>query len=180
MIFIMHQGPCQGREERQPPGSNLCAFSSALFLDMAIKLIFDLLEEGERDGDGGGDELELALELTSRLQGLSVEASKYAAKRRGAKRDFMHLLTRSIRRPAAEHVVGRHGAAAAGAIESSALFIRGKRVKIDLCNTESCTDAGVLMPIKHRTEKEDLSRCLPIHLMSGVRSTSSRRAEKNE
>jgi len=76
--------------ERQPLGSNLCAFSSAFFLDTAIKLIFDLLDKGE-DGNGGDDELELSLELKSGLQGLSVEASKYAAKRSGAKRDFMHL-----------------------------------------------------------------------------------------
>ena len=62
--------------ERQPSESNLCAFSSAFFLDTAIKLIFDLLDKGEDgDGDGGDDELELSLELKSHLQGLSVEAT---------------------------------------------------------------------------------------------------------
>ena len=52
---------------------------------------FDLLEERERDGEGEGDELERSLKLKSRLQGLSIPASRYARKRCNARQDILRL-----------------------------------------------------------------------------------------
>ena len=79
-----------------------------------FKQVFDLLEKREREGEGEGDELELSLELKSRLQGLSIPASKYANKRRNARQDITRLRDEYVayvaQHAAAQHIVSRHGA----------------------------------------------------------------------
>ena len=84
-----------------------------------FKQVFDLLEKREREGEGEGDELELSLELKSRLQGLSIPASKYANKRRNARQDITRLRDEYVayvaQHAAAQHIVSRHGAGSAAA-----------------------------------------------------------------
>ena len=105
-LTITTKGPDTGIEQ-QPAGSNVCAFSSVLFLGESIAILFSVLAEAKVD-----ESLDVPTTLSERLCALEVSEGKYAKKRKGALRDVTELRKEYLEYCA---TVGSEEAAAAAA-----------------------------------------------------------------
>ena len=85
MTITTKGGPASDIGQQQAD-SNVCAFSSVLFLFLAISTLFSVLAEAE-----GDEQLDVSAALSERLLALKVSSSEYAEKRMVATRDVARL-----------------------------------------------------------------------------------------